>query len=355
MFGSIVHTLFAAHALIINCWNSLFDSYSEFSDINNVGAGIIYVNAANENIDQDGTSWAKAFSSLSDALNVASDKTSIWIAKGTYYPSETNDRSDTFLIPYGMGLYGGFQGTEKSKNERKYPLPASILSGNIGDPNDKTDNSYHVVTLAHQTVTLDGLTISDGYAMYEGHSRNADCFGGGLYIPKVSNIQTEHIRPTLSNMTFYNNSATNGGAIFAFTNVVLKISDSIFLNNKALNGEYHDGMGGAIYISYNGVLEVYNSEFEYNSADAMGGAVMLDYGCTGVIHGNYFRYNQVDKGNGGALGAFDRDSQMGKTEITVNDCIFEYNNANNGYGGAIWLYDGAMYVDNIILCYFLFY
>ena len=28
--------------------------------------------------------------------------------------------------------------------------------------------------------------------------------------------------------------------------------------------------------------------------------------------------------------AFDRDSQMSKPGITVNDCIFAYNTANNG-------------------------
>ena len=77
-----------------------------------------------------------------------------------------------------------FDGTESSLNQRKYPLPLTI-----GDPDDNTDYSYHVVTISHENTPLDGLTISDGYAMYEKHSRNTDCFGGGLYIPRFSDVQ----------------------------------------------------------------------------------------------------------------------------------------------------------------------
>ena len=280
---------------------------------------------------------------------------SIWIAEGTYYPSRTNDRSDTFLVENHLELYGGFDGTETSLNQRKYPLPLTILSGNIGDVDDNTDNSYHVVTISHENTALDGITISDGYAMYEKHSRNADCFGGGLYIPHFSDVHTTHTRTTLTNMTFLNNTATNGGAIFAFVSVVLKINDSIFVDNKAINGDYHDGMGGGIYISYKGVLHVFNCDFEYNYADSMGGGIMLDYGNTGIINNNYFGNNKVIKGNGGALAAFDRDSQMGKTEITVNDCLFESNSASNGYGGAMWIYDGVMYVLVFLTFFLLFF
>ena len=46
-------------------------------------------------------------------------------------------------------------------------------------------------------------------------------------------------------MTFLNDTATNGGAIFAFVSAVSKINDSAFkfIDNKAINGEYHDGCG----------------------------------------------------------------------------------------------------------------
>ena len=80
-----------------------------------MSAGIIYANvaASNENIDQDGTSCAKAFASLCDALDVASDKTSIWLAKSTYYPSKTND---TFVVVIIQRMVSKAQKNPKTRN-----------------------------------------------------------------------------------------------------------------------------------------------------------------------------------------------------------------------------------------------
>lgn len=74
---------------------------------------VIYVNG-NANIGGDGASWASAFRSLEDALSsVNSCKREIWVARGTYFPT-----NDFFSIPKDAQLFGGFLGTETSRNQR---------------------------------------------------------------------------------------------------------------------------------------------------------------------------------------------------------------------------------------------
>src|SRR5690606_27811121 len=75
----------------------------------------MYVDASVE-IPGDGLSWGNAFSNLSDALAVADSVSAIntiYIAKGTYYPTGNQngtDRNAAFLIPKrgGIEIYGGY-------------------------------------------------------------------------------------------------------------------------------------------------------------------------------------------------------------------------------------------------------
>ena len=70
----------------------------------------------------DGSSWEKAMGSLDDALAKATSGDEIWIAAGTYKPTQliksSKKNSRHFPLKDGVSLYGGFAGTEKSKEER---------------------------------------------------------------------------------------------------------------------------------------------------------------------------------------------------------------------------------------------
>ena len=86
-------------------------------------------------------------------------------------------------------------------------------------------------------------------------SSNLGIYGGALYFDKGS----------ISNSIFENNLATiNGGAIFAYNSV--NLINNRFIGNIALE----NGYGGAVY--NNGILRVYNSIFINNTAN-LGAAI----------------------------------------------------------------------------------
>ncbi len=92
---------------------------------------------------------------------------------------------------------------------------STVLSGDIGNPNDSTDNCYHVVIASNikdSTTTLDGLTITGGNANGNGNSIIVNSrtiiqeHGSGIYNDNSSLI--------LKNTIFENNTAVSfGGGI----------------------------------------------------------------------------------------------------------------------------------------------
>jgi len=66
----------------------------------------------------DGSSWDKAFKKLQDALAVALPCDEIWVADGTYKPVEGTDPSLTFQLVNGVGVFGGFEGTEEERSDQ---------------------------------------------------------------------------------------------------------------------------------------------------------------------------------------------------------------------------------------------
>ncbi|NNF57716.1 MAG: T9SS type A sorting domain-containing protein [Rhodothermaceae bacterium] len=173
----------------------------------------------------DGTSWADAFPDLQAALTATASGDELWVAEGTYTPTPGTDREATFQLVSGVALYGGFEGTEMSRDQRDWGLHETILSGDIGAPGTATDNSYHVVTGSgtDATAILDGFTVTGAYAdglfprnrgggmrnvngsptirhiiFRENHARrspdNRDAFGAGMYNESGSSPLLEDVR-----------------------------------------------------------------------------------------------------------------------------------------------------------------
>ena len=118
-------------------------------------AGVVYVKAGATG-SQNGLSWTNAYVDLQAALATAQSGDEIWVAAGTYKPTTGTLRTKSFVMPAGVALYGGFAGGETARNQRDWAANMTLLSGDIGAQGNATDNSYHVVVGANNTV-LDGF------------------------------------------------------------------------------------------------------------------------------------------------------------------------------------------------------
>ncbi len=141
------------------------------------------IDAAGNN---NGTSWANAFNVLQEAIDSAMVDDSIWVATGIYLPtvevdadnsSGTDPREKTFHISQDIKLFGGFAGDEMQFSERDLAANPTILSGDIGIPGDRTDNTYHIIYIEGSSdisnnCLLDGFKIVNGNA--DGVEENRD-------------------------------------------------------------------------------------------------------------------------------------------------------------------------------------
>lgn len=352
----------------------------------NADAAIYYVNASAPG--GDGTSWSKAFKTLTPALNAASSSSvpnQIWVAAGTYKPTTTcGNMTATFQIPSNVAIYGGFKGTETSISQRNRDANPTILSGdicNLGHPTtvqtDNTKYSWHVLTAGALTgvtgVTLDSLIVRDGYAggpdlgqldpskpgqFVIAELDQADDAGGGLLARHGSQL-------TLNNMRFEYNAtdatlatvggnpllgrpaiASGGGAVAVVDeNTFINVSNSLFQYNNAF---VLGGNGGALNaIGEGSGYKVVNSTFNNNTAFRNGGAIHGKDAGTITVQTSNFK-NNIAAGvglgdeSGGAIGTIN-------TNLTVKGSYFEGNIAGvlAGAGGAIFFHipfdDGTPY------------
>jgi hypothetical protein len=90
----------------------------------------------------DGTSWENAYTDLQQALSaVVSGE--IWGAAGSYEPGAT--RADTFQLKNNVALYGGFDGTEDTLDQRDPSIHQTILNGDLlGDDYSRFVNGHAV-------------------------------------------------------------------------------------------------------------------------------------------------------------------------------------------------------------------
>jgi hypothetical protein len=225
----------------------------------------------------DGSSWVNASGDLQAMINASSAGDNIFVADGTFKPNrpadnlnsiDPNNRNNAFVLKSGVKIYGGFNGTESSLAERVLGYSESILSGNIGNPIDSTDNCYHVVIasgLNNQSI-LDGFTVTDGNANGSSSTSvtvNSNQFradlGGGIFNIDIGN------NLTVSNCKILNNSASSGGGIYN------RSSSSPIITNTTIAGNSASGAGGGIYNIFSSSPIITNTTIAGNSAISGGG------------------------------------------------------------------------------------
>ncbi len=284
---------------------------------------------------------------LQTALGAATAGEEIWVAAGTHKPTDGIDRTATFQLKIGVGVYGGFAGTETSREERDWTVHETILGGDIGEIGDDSDNSYHVVTGSGTdgTSVLNGFTITGGYA----DGSYPDSRGGGMFNVGGS--------PTLINVTFSGNSAGAGSGMWNFsyssptlTNVIFSGNSSLWgpgggmwnwsyssptLTNVTFSGNWATDGGGMYNTDSSPTLT--NVTFSGNSADNGGG--MFNYASSPTLTNVTFRGNSGGGGGGGMRNSLN-------SSATLTNVIFSGNVARFG-GGMYNYWDSSPTLTNV--------
>lgn len=309
-----------------------------------------------------GTSWTNALPGtlLANSIATAASGTQFWVASGTYYPTTTGDRTASFSIASGVSIYGGFAGGETSQSQRPETVGyETILSGDIGIPGDRSDNSMNIIQILNtsQPIILSMITVRDGNrssteSQNEGVGIRVRATGTPtqLYLYSCTFINNR-IFPSLNgggailfradagaactlviqDCLFEGNEAGSGGALTLYTvggTIDSRLTRSTFVNNRA-------NEGGAIsdrYLEDNALnsLIITNCTFDRNIAAGSGGALLIGRGVSQldrcVFTANSVAHNGYSKG-GGAV-------DFSSAHPTFTNCLFSTNKAVNG--GALY-------------------
>lgn len=264
--------------------------------------------------DNNGTSWPHAYNNLQEAFDTAialnsdgdagNDVSDIWVADGTYLPTTGVGRDATFTLPSNVAIYGAFAGTETATSQRTMDgTQLTILSGDLGVPEDSSDNAYNVIYADSVTGTvLDGVVISDG---------NADRYGGGIYLAN-SDL-------SITDSTIKDNHAEHGGGVVLFVNSTLELDGSTVSGNTATYG--------AGLAAYSGSeLNVLNSTVSGNVASGNDGGIRLLNSVAQLTHTTVAK--NVGNWRAGIL--------VSGSSLTMNNTIVADNVPLNGTSGDIF-------------------
>ncbi|MCB0686118.1 MAG: hypothetical protein KDC53_06325 [Saprospiraceae bacterium] len=290
---------------------------------------------------KDGTSWANATEILQNAIDSSDAGDQIWVAVGTYYPSDSfevngtvgdESRDKTFYIDKNIQLYGGFTGGETDLSERDWSMHSSILHGDIDLNADTSNNSYHIMVI---NGPIDSSCIIDGFHLVGGNAKGGSLpRGGGAILNGTGN--GNDCRPSFRNCTWSDNHADLGGAMYnrGFGAVCApSIIDCIFKNNSS------GGSGGAILnlASNNGSCAptIINSIFIHNQAGSFGGAIhnLAENGDNSPSILNSVFTNNEASNAGGAIGNVVNGAGQ-STPIITNSIIWANGDELASQGGA---------------------
>jgi len=295
---------------------------------------------------ESGAGWTDARTDLQEVLAIAEasgDVSEVWVAGGTYIPSDQGHRDRPFDIPPGVSMYGGFAGTEATLDERDIAGNPTVLSGDLrgDDATDmagRADNSLHVVYHWQAgTVDFDGFTVTGGLAELPPNC-NLDNYGGGMF--------TFGTDITIRNCLFTENAGTYGGALAVVQNSTAKIIDCDFISNDAI-GTQQSASGAAMYFS-NGPLPgsdpvVINCRVIGNRS--VGSSAVVNIGGLPSYDNCLFLGNRAYW-----LGAAMSNSSSSGSDATIRGCTFVDNETQYSiYSGGIENYKSDPVITNTVL------
>ncbi len=284
----------------------------------------LYVDAS-ASTGGDGLAWATAFDDLQDAISLAgtlnadtdslNDVAEISVGGGTYKPTTGTDRAVKFSLLDNVSLVGAYAGLNPiggdTSDTRDLAAYETVLSGDIGNAGDNSDNSYGVV-YSHEVLgaVVDGVTIRDG-------NNDTGSSGGGGCQLLYSDID-------LVRVTITDNAAPIGGGIYANGSDVTITRSTIAANDA-------DTYGGGIYSTTNspsaplGTVSIVDSVISSNTAATRGGGIRMGTYARVNVDSSTVAGNYADEGGG--------ICQWGSSNgpLTLNNTIVAEN-----YSGSEW-------------------
>lgn len=303
----------------------------------------IYVSQASGSDSNSCTSWDEACKTISQGIITANANPSIntvLVAKGTYKPSSA------IVLNAGIGIYGGFEGTNEvllgEASPRQNP---TIIRGDNGSSHPSgIINAVNDIPAANigSLLRLSGAgTQLENEATVSGFVFNASKTNSSNAAVVVSNS-----RLTILNSRFIANNAgaANAAAVLATSGSVVNLSGAEFVNNEAANGAgvYNNAStvtlnganfvtskattaGAAVYQEGAAALTINSGNAENNQ-----GGVIAATGGSVTVNASSFKNNQAT-GSGAAI------ALSGTTAVlTAKGSSFE-NNRSNDKGGALFL------------------
>jgi len=255
----------------------------------------------------DCLSWGPACELYYVLGDVAVSGDEIWVQQGTYTPTSDTDRTAWFQLEDGVGVYGGFDGTEILQDQRDPGSNVTILSGDIGTTGDSSDNSYHVVYGGN----LDSTAVLDGFTISGGNDNVMSSGGGGMRLMNSS--------PTLTSLVFSGNYSNQGGGLYL--NGSTPVLDRNIISRNAASTA-----GGVHLQSSNALLS--GNTISANLAQYGGGLYI--FGSTSKLVGNLVLANIATSQCRGLC--------LNVTQDTLTNNVVADNQAPNGGSGllVIW-------------------
>ena len=253
------------------------------------------------NNSNDGSTWALAKLTIDNAITAASSGDEVWVKVGSYAASTT------ISLKEGVNVYGGFAGTESSRQDRTLDWQSPSTVDGI---TNYTDNGSVFIAPTGVTVAtiLDGFKVTGG----SGTLLSGYYLGGGIYVAgsglTISNCHIEGntgnkgagilaltgTHTHIHNCTVSGNDGTLGAGIYVYNGEVL---DSIVTQNgTAANCQY----GGGIRVgAYTSDCLIQNTEISHNACANRGGGIYVDTGAAPTIEDCDIHENEtVDYGAG---------------------------------------------------------
>ncbi|MCL2722741.1 MAG: hypothetical protein FWD47_15535, partial [Treponema sp.] len=334
----------------------------------------------------DGTNWDNAYVNMPNACNDAElfpDEISkeIWIAEGTYTPTDRGDPVDYLIISANTSYIGGFAGNETTvsgrtnMNNRRATITGD-LGGGVRSQRFFYKNNFQgpaAFYIFEELQFTNSSIITDGSAIYL-RNLNGIVSLNNLYLYNIDGLSSVISLSCLSadvrNTEFYNITFTNtqGSALYVsapYTNGFITI-DNIKIdgvtNGRGFNLHSYltqisnsqiinctsGGSGGGININNYRNVEISNTTIENTSAAFRGGGIYFaKTGVAGTVFSeklnNVTFRNTVSQIDGGAI-----FSSGDLNTITIEGCNFYNTQAVSTYssGGAIRSSSGNLIINN---------